>query len=92
VIWLNGYFGTLEMNGVSVENSKLLKNTSHAVHAFIRLNELNQQTFGVDFSHMLENHLTFKEALASSDFTIMARWRLTIIRGDISQQIDQAYL
>ncbi len=92
VIWLNGYFGKPEMNGVSVENSRLLKNASHQVHAFIRLDELNKQTFGFDFARMLQARLTFKEALATSDFTIMTRQRLTMIQRGITQQIDQACL
>lgn len=92
VIWLNEYFGKLEMNGVTVENSKLLQDAANTVHAFIRLNELRKETFGFDFGRMLESRLTFAEARASTDINIMARQRLVMIQRDITQQIDMACL
>ncbi len=92
VIWLNCYFGNPEMNGVPVEDSKLFQNTSHNVHAFIRIDELGRDTFGFDFSNMLQARLTFQEALASPDFTIITRQRFTMIRRAINQQISQANL
>lgn len=91
VVWLNEYFGKTEMNGVSVEDSKVIQNAEN-IHAFIRLKELLKDTFGHNFARMLKERKTFSEALASTDFTIMCRQRLVMIQRDIAAQIDQAHL
>lgn len=91
VVWLNEYFGKTEMNGVSVQDSKVIQNAEN-VHAFIRLMELHKDTFGHNFSRMLKERKTFSEALASTDFSVMCRQRLVMIQRDIAQQITQACL
>jgi len=91
VVWLNDYFGKTEMNGILVEDSKVIQNAEN-IHAFIRLKELQKDTFGHNFARMLKERKTFREALASTDFTIMCRQRLVMIRRAIAQQIEQACL
>lgn len=91
VVWLNEFFGKTEMNGVSVEESKVIQNAEN-VHAFIRLKELHKDTFGHNFARMLKERKTFSEALASTDFTIICRQRLVMIKRDVSQQIEQTCL
>jgi hypothetical protein len=39
---------------------------------------------------MLEQRLTFDEALASDSLTIMTRQRLKILRGQLYDQVDKA--
>jgi len=91
VVWLNEYFGKTEMNGVSVEDSKVIQNAEN-VHAFIRLKELNQGTFGHNFARMLKERLTFREARENTKYDIMCRQRLVMIWRDFAAQIDQACL
>ena len=88
VIWLNSYFGKPEMNGVSVEKSKLLQNASPRIYAFIRLKELNEH----DFKSMLEARMTFAEARECTNFSLMKRQRLIMIQRAIAEQINQAQL
>lgn len=45
-------------------------------HVF-RLLQRTPATFGADLAQMMKQHLTFAEAIASPDFSIMARQRLT---------------
>jgi len=90
-VWLNEYFGKTEMNGISVEESKVIQNAEN-IHAFIRLKELHKDTFAHNFARMLKERKTFSEALASTDFTIMCRQRLVMIQRAIAQQIEQACL
>jgi len=91
VVWLNEYFGKTEMNGVPVEDSKVIGKAKN-VHAFIRLTELHKETFGRNFARMLKERKTFGEALASPSFTVMCRQRLVMIRRAINQEIKQACL
>lgn len=91
VVWLNEFFGKTEMNGVSVENSKVINNAEN-VHAFIRLKELNPGTFGHNFTRMLKERLTFREARENTKYDIMCRQRLVMIWRDFAAQIDQAHL
>jgi len=91
VVWLNEYFGKVEMNGVSVEESKVIQNSEN-IHAFIRLKELHKDTFGHNFARMLKERKTFSEAIADPKFDIMCRQRLVMTQREISAQIDQAHL
>ncbi len=91
VVWLNEYFGKTEMNGVSVEDSKVIQNAEN-IHAFVRIKEWQRETFGHNFNRMLKERMTFREAIADPTFTIICRQRLTMIRRDIDQQIAQACL
>ena len=91
VVWLNEYFGKTEMNGVSVEDSKVIQNAEN-VRAFVRLKELNQGTFGHNFARMLKERKTFSEARADTQYDLMCRQRLVMIQRDIAAQIEQARL
>jgi len=91
VIWLNEYFGKTEMNGIIVEESKVIKNAEN-IHAFIRLEELQRGTFGHNFARMLKERRTFTEAINSPKYDIMCRQRLVMIKRAIVQQIEQACL
>ena len=50
------------------------------VSAIIQIPALKEETYGRDFSEMLQERLTFDEALADSALTIMTRQRLKIVK------------
>ena len=91
VVWLNEYFGKTEMNGTSVEDSRIIQQAEN-IHAFVRVKEWQKETFGHNFTKMLKERKTFREAIADPSFTIICRQRLTMIQRDIDQQIAQALL
>ena len=43
--------------------------------------------FGEDIKEMMARHLTFEEAVASPDFTLMAKQRLRIIEIDVRKKL-----
>jgi hypothetical protein len=86
VVWLNPYWGPIEHEGKSFEQMKAYTAHKDRVSAIIRLPHLKEETFGRDLSDMLQHHLTFDEALASSTMTIMARQRLSIIKKQLFEQ------
>ena len=60
------------------------------VSAIIQIPALKEETYGRDFSEMLQERRTFDEALADSALTIMTRQRLKIVKSQLFQQLDNA--
>ena len=90
VVWLNPYFGPIEHDGKSFEQMKAYLNNKAKVSAIVRLPALKEETYGRDLSDMLQQRLTFDEALARDSLTIMARQRLKIIKGQVFAQLDNS--
>ncbi|GAW47603.1 MULTISPECIES: TraL transfer origin protein [Pseudomonadota] len=90
VVWLNPYWGPIEHQGKSFEQMKAYTNNKDRVSAIIDLPKLKDETYGRDFSEMLENRKTFDEALADDNLTIMSRQRLKIVRGQVFGLLDNA--
>ncbi len=86
-IWINEFFGTPEKNGKSFEQLSLYKNNADRIHGLVRLPELRKETFGQDIKQMMENKLTFDEAVERPDFNIMAKQRLKMTWRDINNQL-----
>jgi len=90
VVWLNPYYGPVEYEGKTFEQMKAYLNNKARVSALVRLPTLKEETYGVDLSNMLQERLTFDEALARESLTIMTRQRLKIIQGQVFGQLENA--
>ena len=90
IVWLNPYWGVIEHEGKNFEELKAYKDNKDRVSAIVKIPELKKETYGRDLSDMLQDRLTFDEALAQSSQTIMTRQRLKIIRDQIFGQLDMA--
>lgn len=90
VVWLNEFFGRIEREGRRFEDSKLFKDNQAQIHALIRIPEVRKETFGADMDQMLRQKLTFTAVKDASDFSIMARQRLTMTWRSIDAQISAA--
>lgn len=88
VVWLNEYFGEIE--GFA-EREVTQENLAKLVGSVL-IRERNPQTYGDDVKQMLQQRLTFDEAIRSEKFNLVSKQRLTIVRRDIFQQIDQLKL
>ncbi|SQC99104.1 conjugal transfer protein TraL [Enterobacter hormaechei] len=60
------------------------------VSSIIQIPALKEETYGRDFSDMLQERLTFDQALADESLTIMTRQRLKIVRRGLFEQLDAA--
>jgi hypothetical protein len=60
------------------------------VSAIVCIPSLKEETYGRDLSDMLQERLTFDEALAMASRTIMTRQRLKIVKGQLFGQLDNA--
>lgn len=90
VVWLNPYWGPIEHEGKGFEQMKAYTANKGRVSAIIRIPVLKEETYGRDFSDMLQARLTFDEALAMESLTIMTRQRLKIVRTQVFAQLDNA--
>lgn len=83
VVWLNPFFGPIEQDGLEFIEFKAYTSNAEKVAAVIEIPEFDQKMFGRNLREMFEANLTFSEALATADFPIMTRQRLTMMRRDL---------
>jgi hypothetical protein len=90
MVWLNPYWGAIEHEGKSFEQSKAYKENKARICAIVQIPDLQKETVGRDLSDMLQDRLTFDEALTQNSLTIMTRQRLKIVRDQLFGQLDNA--
>ena len=90
VVWLNPYWGPIEHEGKGFTDLKAYRDNKARIAAIIQIPQLKEQTYGRDLSDMLQQRLTFDEALAMKSLAIMARQRLKIVRDRLHGQLDLA--
>ena len=88
IVWANEFFGRVEdPSGKPFEETKAYAENKDRIKAVIRLPRQTADTFGADIHAMMERKLTFKEAIESPDFSIMARQRLKKVRQGVFSQL-----
>jgi hypothetical protein len=92
VVWLNPYWGEVKSEGKTFEQMAVYKANKEAITALIQIPEHKHETFGHDLSAMLNQNLTFDEAISDPDKTIMTRQRLKIMQDDIYKRLDAAVI
>jgi len=90
VVWLNSYWGPVQHQGKGFEQMKSYIDNKAKISAIIHIPALKQETFGHDVTEMLQERLTFSEAIGSSERTIMTRQRLKIVRDELFNQLTNA--
>ena len=90
VVWLNPFWGPIEHEGKGFEQMKAYTTNKGRVSAIIQIPSLKKETYGRDLSDMLQERLTFDQAIAQESLTIMTRQRLKIIKGQIYGQMENA--
>ncbi|MCD8561257.1 MAG: conjugal transfer protein TraL [Shewanella xiamenensis] len=90
VVWLNPFWGPIEINGKDFENMQAYSVNKDRVAAIVRLPSLKKETFGIDFENMLKAKQTFDEAINDESLTIMNRQRLKMLKTDIFKLITAA--
>ena len=92
VVWLNEYFGEVERDGKRFEDLQLAREFASKVAGAVLIRERNRNTFGDDIKLMLQGYLTFDAAIQSSEFGLVSKQRLTIVRRDLFDQLDSLAL
>lgn len=87
VVWKNEFFGETIAEGKHFEEMAIYKQNSQRISEIVTIAKMTADTFAKDFAMMLDRKLTFQEAIASSEFGLMAKQRLTMIRKSVFDQI-----
>jgi len=90
VVWLNPYWGPIEHEGKTFEQMKAYTQNKERVSAIIQIPALKEETYGRDYSDMLQSRLTFDAALKMDSLTIMTRQRLKIVQAKLFAQLETA--
>lgn len=90
VVWLNPYWGKIQNEGKTFEQMKVYKENKDRISSLITIPELKEETFGHDLSEMLQQKITFDEAIDSPKRNIMTRQRLKLVRDKLFNQLDNA--
>ncbi|HEL9683163.1 TPA: conjugal transfer protein TraL, partial [Legionella pneumophila] len=83
VVWLNPYWGRIEHEGKPFEQLKVYKENKDRVAALINIPDLKEETFGRDLTDMLQQKMTFNEAINCPERNIMTKQRLKLIRDQL---------
>ena len=91
IVWKNEYFGAIEIDGKTFEDTKLYKDNVDKIKGIVTIPERNRDTFIKDIEEMVKKKLTFEEVKTHSDFKMMEKQRLNIIKKDIFSQLDNLF-
>lgn len=91
IVWLNPYWGKIEHQGKTFEQMKVYKDNTARIASLITIPELKEETFGRDLSEMLQEKITFNEAIAEPSKNIMTRQRLKLVKDQLFNQLDNAH-
>jgi hypothetical protein len=77
VVWLNLYWGAIDIEGQTFEQMRVYLEHKDRVAAIVHIPALKADTFGRDFSEMLQDRLT-----------LMTRQRLKLIKAQMFNELD----
>ena len=89
VVWLNEFFGEVREGSRSFEQFKLAQDLAPKLVGCVLIRKRNPDTFEDDVQQMLRSRLTFDEAIAAEDFSLVSKQRLQIIRRELFEQLDE---
>lgn len=88
MVWLNEYFGEIKHNGKPFEEMQVYETHKSRITGILRIPKQSSDTFGKDIEIMLHKKLTFAEARASQEFSLMAKQRLAMMQRTIFEQLQ----
>src|SRR5471030_239371 len=88
LVWENELHGPVERNGKKTIDTEVFTDHSDLLIGIVNIIAREPDTFGKDVSQMTSKRWTFAQAIASTDFNIMARSRLTKVQKAINTQLD----
>lgn len=89
VVWLNHYWGNVELNNKEFQDWQVYQDHINQVVGVIQLENWNPDTFGKDIKQMTSEHLTFDEVMQSSNYTLMPKQRLKRVQREVFNQLAQ---
>lgn len=87
VIWLNGHFGNVELNGKPLTETQLYKKYKDRIPGIVNISPREPDTHGKDFESLLGNKLTFDE-IPEHKFKLAQKQRFADVRRELFDQLD----
>ena len=87
VVWLNEYFGEIEIGGKSFEHLDPYKAHRDKIFALLTIQKQTSATFGQDVKELLDKKMTFDEVNMSEAFNLMSKSRLNRIKTQLFDQL-----
>lgn len=88
IVWLNEYFGPIEVDGKKFEEMGVYEKHRDRISAIVRLPKQNPYTSGKDLELMVARKLTFAEALKDGAFGLMEKQRIRSMQKSIFEQLQ----
>lgn len=92
VVWLNEYFGPIEVDGKPFEEFKIYENNRKKIHGIIKIKGQDSDFFKADLLKKNALKMTFEEAIKSEEFYLISKRRLKTIQREIFDQLDLIFL
>ena len=89
IVWLNEYFGEVTKDGKPFEEFQMAEEYGAKLVGTVVISDRNPQTYGDDIRQMLEQRLTFDEAIKDARFFLVSKQRLAIVQRDLFEQLDK---
>lgn len=87
IVWLNEYFGDIAAAGKAFEEMDVYAQYRHKVAGIARIPRHTASTFGKDVELVLDQRLTFRQAINSDEFGPMSKQRLAMVKKAIFDQL-----
>ena len=91
VVWLNEYFGSIEVAGKPFEEFKIYENNREKIHGIIKICEPNSDLVKADLLKKNALKMTFNECIKSDEFSKVSKQRFEEYRGKIFEQLDKVF-
>jgi len=89
VVWVNEFFGRVEAQGKRFSEMTAFLESQDKICGIVVIARRNQDTFGRDIEDMIARKWTFQEAIVAPEFQLLAKQRLTIVRRELFEQLDE---
>lgn len=92
VVWLNPFFGEIQMEGKKFEDFKVYQEHVSQIHALINLPDVPPTTFGKDLEELFAKRQSFQAGIESSYASIAVKTRLRRYWKQIQELVGNADL
>ena len=89
-VWINPLWGPVEHEGQTFEDMPIYKKYSQQIATLVYLPTYDADLFGADLSDLLRDKKTFDEGIKDPERFLMCRQRLTMIKRDMFNMLDNA--
>lgn len=88
VVWLNEYFGPIEVAGKPFEEFKIYDNNREKIHGIVKIRYQDSDFFKADLLKKNTLNMTLSEAIKSEEFSEVSSRRFEEFQRELFEQLD----